>query len=80
MATITISTRVSVPDETVATVIGSLKDAATAALNSAQMSGSLMTQVVSTDIETGERIKRSKLDYVDGPAAYDALDENEDLA
>lgn len=73
MTTVTVGVRVTVADEVAADVKAALVDKALGALNQQGLSGSVLSQAVSTDPETGEKVKKSKMDYADysGPSEHD---------
>lgn len=64
MATITVGVRVTVSDEVADATKASLVQAARDVLEGAKLDGSILTQSVSTDYATGEKVKKSKMDYV----------------
>lgn len=64
MTTITVGVRVSVSDDVADAAKASLVQAARDVLEGAKLDGSILTQSCSTDYATGEKVKKSKMDYV----------------
>ena len=75
MTTITVGVRVAVADDATEATKASLVQAAKDVLEGAKLGGSILTTTVSTDPETGEKVKKSKMSYVSESYTEDDEDE-----